>query len=418
MKSNAFDLNPVFIKMKNGLNVHLIKSESLQTYVQYDIPVGSFNTKYKIGKNIYEIKPGTHHLLEHMIFMMEDKDAFEYFHKMGVVANAMTTYRQTSYSLIGHKDMIDATLYLIKMLESPYFDPHKVEMEKQIIYEEIQMYDDEIETQLFQKMYHQLIHTHPLKNEITGTKKELSDIDSDDLFTLFNHFYCSNNRQIIIYGPIDIKAYIDVLENYESKITKTINPIIISNKEIKTVKIKEGRYNLDVTTPIFAFGLKIILDTQDEKIIYKYEIIMLFIGRLLFGNQSNFHQYLLDNHQIIDGFNFHITIEDDLLVFMMDSETYDTDELKNSILVHLKNKDIADFNEETFKLLKKAYLGHFIMALDDIENRIYIYGKYNLLGLSLKEALEIIKEIHFGDLLALYDSLNESMMSFVHVLPK
>ena len=82
--------------------------------------------------------------------MMKDKDAFEYFHQMGVISNAMT-YRQTSYSLIGHKHMIDATLFLIEMLETPHFDEAKVEIEKSIIYEEIQMYDDEIEIQLFSK---------------------------------------------------------------------------------------------------------------------------------------------------------------------------------------------------------------------------------------------------------------------------
>ena len=57
-----------------------------------------------------------------------------------------------------------------------------------------------------------------------------------------------------------------------------------------------------------------------------------------------FHQSLIDTYLIIDGFNFHITIEDELLIFMMDSETNDTDELKSNILTRIKTKKMTDLN--------------------------------------------------------------------------
>src|SRR5690554_3133754 len=112
MKFKLIFDDSVQFKLPNGLYVELIYAPIHQTYVQYDIPLGSIHTYYKINDTIYELKPGIAHFLEHMMYMMPDHDAFEHFHQLGVVANAMTTYRQTTYGVIGHKNMLPATLYL------------------------------------------------------------------------------------------------------------------------------------------------------------------------------------------------------------------------------------------------------------------------------------------------------------------
>ena len=106
-------------------------------------------------------------------------------------------------------------------------------------------------------MYNQLIYTHSLKNEITGTKKEVSDIYSDDLMLLYKHFYQSSQRQLIIYGPIDVEKYQSILENFPSKTGKVIDPIIIPQIEHKAVKDK--RTSLSFRCYNIALGLKYVL---------------------------------------------------------------------------------------------------------------------------------------------------------------
>ena len=113
MKFNDFNEKPIKFKLKNGLNVELIYAPTLQTYVEYDIPLGAIHAQYKLNNKTYTLKAGIAHFLEHMMYMMQDHDAFEHFHKLGVIANAMTTYRQTTYGVIGHKNMLEATLYLL-----------------------------------------------------------------------------------------------------------------------------------------------------------------------------------------------------------------------------------------------------------------------------------------------------------------
>ena len=102
---------------------------------------------------------------------------------------------------------------------------------------------------------------------------------------------------------------------------------------------------------------------------------------------------------------------------MMDVETDASYELKQNVLNQFFETPNEDLNLEDFKALKKAYLGHFMMALDDIENRLFLYGKYQLNGLSLSDAFKLLDEITFEDILTFKDSIPKEMFSFSHFMP-
>lgn len=414
MKFNDFNSKPVKFRLKNGLNVELIYAPTLQTYVEYDIPLGSIHEKYKFNGKTYVLKAGIAHFLEHMMYMMEDHDAFETFHKLGVIANAMTTYRQTTYGVIGHKNILEATLYLIKMIETPVFTSKRVSAEKSIISEEIAMYDDEIDTIIQKKMFDQLIYNHPIKHEITGKKSDIAFITAKDLERTYNHFYKSNRRQLLILGPIDIETFKNALLNYDSKVEMSEHPTILKNEEPSDVATSDATYKLKMSIGVLNVGIKMTLDQIDEATLFKTEIMMLFLTRLLYGSGSNFHEHMTDAHLMIDGFNFNVILEDETLIFMMDVETNNSLELKDYVVERFFAADNNDLNVSDFMDLKKAYKGHFMMALDDIENRLYLYGKYQLNGLSLEDAFIILDQLTFEDVVEFKKKISRSMFSYSH----
>ncbi len=416
MKFNDFNSKPVKFQLKNGLNVELIYAPTLQTYVEYDIPLGSIHEKYKYNGKTYTLKPGIAHFLEHMMYMMDDHDAFETFHKLGVIANAMTTYRQTTYGVIGHKNILEATLYLINMLETPVFTSKRVSAEKSIISEEIAMYDDEIDTIIQKKMFDQLIFNHPIKHEITGKKSDIVFITAKDLERTYNHFYKSNRRQLLILGPIDIDTFRHALLNYDSKIEMIEHPTILKNDEPSDVVLTEATYKLKMSIGVLNVGIKMTLKQIDEALLFKTEIMILFLTRLLYGSGSNFHEHMTDENLMIDGFNFNVILEDETLVFMMDVETSNSYDLKTYVVERFFAHDNNDLNPTDFSDLKKAYKGHFMMALDDIENRLYLYGKYQLNGLSLEDAFEILDNLTFDDIIHFKEKINKEMFSFSHFM--
>lgn len=416
MKFNGFNERPVKFMLKNGLNVELIYAPTLQTYVEYDVPLGSIHTAYKIGNKTHQLKPGIAHFLEHMMYMMKDHDAFEQFHKLGVIANAMTTYRQTTYGVIGHKNMLEATLYLLEMLETTNFTGERVQAEKSIIKEEIAMYDDEVDTIVQKKMFDQLIYEHPIKYEITGRKSDISNISAKDLQRVFDHFYTSDKRQLLILGPIDVEQFKHALLNYESLITKTKHPVILNNDEPKSIKSREEIYHLKINVGVFNMGIKCILDTKEEKVLFKTELYMLFLMRMLYDTSTNFQEQMSALNLMIDGFNFNLILEDETLIFMMDVESDHSFDLKEHVLNQFFSTDNKDLTKEAFIALKKAYLGHFMMALDDIENRLFLYGKYQLNGISLEEAFNLLDGITYQDILDFKASITKDMFSFSHFI--
>jgi len=55
--------------------------------------------------------------------------------------------------------------------------------------------------------------------------------------------------------------------------------------------------------------------------------------------------------------------------------------------------------KEAFDRYKKVYLGQFIYALNNLETKAYLYGKYQHLGFSLYDIVELLKEITYEQLI-------------------
>lgn len=417
MKINVFNQEPTIFDLPNGLHVHLIYGQTKQTYIQVDIPLGSFVTSYEIDGNKFHVIPGSAHFLEHKIFATEDGDAFHKFHELGLTANAHTTYRSTSYTISGYKNINEGIRTLLEMLDDTYFTNENVESEKLIISEEISMYDDDPMTLMYQKMYEQMLYQHPLKNDIAGTIDDIELISKESLVELFNHFYKSSKRQLIIYGPINVDSMKAFLISLYPEFINSPDPIITQVEEPIGVFKENDEMYLNISLPVIMMGIKYQQNSGLEIDLFKTELLMLFLMRLIFGQQSDFVEKMQQMGYIVDGFDFQITMEDRTLVFIMDAETENPGELKSFVLNNLWMDGMKYLDQSAFEVLKKAYIGNYIMALDDIETRIYLYGKYHLYNLSLEDAINSIYEITLQDVINLYHSIHEDMISTLIAYP-
>ncbi|CDR30837.1 coenzyme PQQ biosynthesis protein PqqF [Acholeplasma oculi] len=417
MKINVFNQEPVIFDLPNGLHVHLIKGQTKQTYIQVDIPLGSFVTSYEVDGKKFHVIPGSAHFLEHKIFATEDGDAFHKFHELGLTANAHTTYRSTSYTISGYKHIKEGIKALLDMLDHTYFTNENVESEILIISEEISMYDDDPMTLMYQKMYDQMLHQHPLKNDIAGTIDDVQLISKDSLLELFNHFYKSPKRQLIIYGPIDIDSMKDYLMSLYPERVECPNPLMSPVDEPFHVVNPSDEMYLNISLPVIMMGIKYQQTSKLEIDLFKTELLMLFLMRLIFGQQSDFVEKMQQMGYIVDGFDFQITMEDQTLVFIMDAESENPSELNEFVQKTLLKDAMKYLDQTAFDVLKKAYIGNYIMALDDIETRIYLYGKYHLYNLSLEEAINSIYEITLQDVINLYHKIHEDMISILIAHP-
>jgi len=70
------------------------------------------------------------------------------------------------------------------------------------------------------------------------------------------------------------------------------------------------------------------------------------------------------------------------------------------VFLNLLTVDAIDLlTPEAFDRYKKVYLGQFIYALNSLETKAYLYGKYFHLGSSLFDVVDLLKEITYEDVL-------------------
>lgn len=414
MKVDVFTKKPRIIKLTSGMEIHLIYDKSVATYAELVIPFGSLHTQYEKDGKIYDVLPGSAHFLEHKIFAMPEIDAFEVFTKLGLNANAMTSYTQTSYTISGAEKMIEGVKYLMDMIDTPYFTDENVESEKQIITEELSMYDDDIDTKISNEVFKQMYWHHGLKDDIGGTIESVNSMTKELLYELYAAFYQPKGRILNISGPIDYDAYETYFKSYDVFTTvRASNIKLVPVNEPKEVIIEHNYLTMDVQMEKLGLGFKFNTDIFDYKDYFKKEIAAVFLFNILIGSTSDFHEEHIKTGLITAHFNFQIVAELDAFSILLTATTKSNTQLVEKLLDKLIEHKIDMLEVEQFENFKRTYLGHYIISLNDFEYKLYLYGKSYLEHLSIGEIISCISEITFEDVIKFQEDLKKAERSIL-----
>lgn len=409
-----FNEKVYILKLKNGMQVHILPKEEpyFSTYVELSMPFGSNHLTYQINDDIHTYPPGSAHFMEHKIFAMEDGDAFLKFSNLGVDANAMTSYQQTSYMFNATSHVEDALKLLLDMLDSTYFTKENIDTERQIIAEELKMYLDDIEQEIYQDLMLCMYKNHPLKHDIGGSIESIKLIDKKVLSDIHQKFYHPSNRLLVIAGRVDIPKLKKFFKDYDT-LEKVRIPKITYLKEPKGVVTKELVRQKDVSISKLAMGYKFYLPYKNAQERVKQEMIHTILFNLLLGTTSNLYHALLEEKLINKNFYISSTFENHQSHLMIFADTKDPKALKSFILNAFKNNISSLISHDAFNRYVKVYIGQMIFALNSVENKVYLYGKYYHKKIQLFDVIDIISDIVFEDIMNAYNRLMASPMSTV-----
>lgn len=352
---------------KEGLPVYMwVNPKVKSTLMTLSVKYGSIHTKFKVGKEKYEVPNGTAHFLEHVKFnMQEGITAHDEFLKIGGDANAFTTFDYTSYIVFTTQNIIENLNTLLDFVYNPYFTAKLVAKEKGIITEEANMGSDDVYQDTFYHHLRNILNNSEYRNLITGSPKEIKKITADDLKCVYNNFYHPKNMFMCITGnfnPYEIAQAID--DNLSNKQFKDFTkPVVIRNPEDKKVTTNYDEYYTNLTYPRLKVSLKMPL--SNFKKLDKLDIRLLsnLIMNINFGNTSDFREELIDN-ELITAIYPNVDIFDEYLVLTVTATTKYTEEVINRIKKQLKNLVIP---AEDVKRKKNAAIGTMILDFDDIE---------------------------------------------------
>ena len=287
-------LNEVMYKKeyKNGLRAYIMpKTGYNKTFAMFATNFGSINDKFVLPETgeTMEVPDGVAHFLEHKLFSMKDGSAMDKFAEMGASSNAYTSFTHTSYLFSCTDGFDDSFKLLLDFVQNPYITEESVENEKGIIGQEIRMYEDDPDWQVYFNFINCLYNDFPVKKDIAGTVESISGINKDLLYKCFKTFYDPSNMVIFVVGDVNPEHVFAIIEDNVPTDKDKVKIEKIFTDEAEFVNAKRKEAVCDVSMPIFMYGFKVNPDIKD---VIKTEIGLNIILEILIGRSSNLYEEL------------------------------------------------------------------------------------------------------------------------------
>ena len=396
----------------SGLTIiALPKLDVKTTYAAIGLPFGACHIDFSDGEKTYTLPFGSAHFFEHKIYASKEGDMFSKFVKLGLDPNAMTSYDTTTYFFSATKNIFEGIDLLFETLDKPYFTNKNIASERNIIHEEINMDQDDIMTSLYQRLYENMYHNHPIKAEILGSHESISHINKEILHWIHQHIYTDDNKVLILSGNInliELEKYITQLEMKRKK-TKNHLKFITPDEPFRVVKEKDEIIK-DMSISRLLIGVKLPV-VEDELIFNKMKHSIYIALHTMIGEASDVHQKWVDQDIIHQAVQFQIThVKDaDHLTIQVQTEY---PELVLSEIESILNQDINKFIDvQTFKRLKKTVTASQILSLDQQENKMFQYLKAQFKGVNMFQIMDAINEVDFDDVANYGNQLKRFPMS-------
>lgn len=401
MKQHYYDVIDETVyehELQKGLRLFVIPKPGFQkTFVTYTTQFGSLDSRFKpLGKDEFVTVPdGVAHFLEHKLFEKEEEDLFTAFAEENAQANAFTSFDRTSYLFSATDHLENNIKRLLTMVETPYFTKETVDKEKGIIAEEIKMYQEQPGYKLMFNTLRAMYEKHPIRVDIAGSVESIYDITKDDLYLCYETFYHPSNMVLFVVGDVEPQYIVDIVEEHENLRDKTNQPKIERAliDEPKSVNQHVVSEEMKLQSPKLMLGFKNQpLDESPEKYVQR-DLEMTFFYELIFGEETEFYQELLNDDLIDETFGYQFVLEPTYSFSIITSATNHPDQLKQLLIKQLKDNKGNLTDVEAFDLLKKQFIGEFISSLNSPEYIANQYAKLYFEGVSVFDMLNIVENI-------------------------
>lgn len=187
------------ITLKNGLRLLLVPRESTG--------VVTVMILFKVGSRYEDEKQaGISHVLEHMHYKGTPKrpsglKIAEFIESIGGEHNAFTGKEYTGYyAKLAPKHLEKAFDFLSDFLSNSLFRPEDLEKEKQVIIQEIDMYEDLPMEIVGNKFEEAVFGQNALGRDIIGNRKTVNSVTRDDLVAYRSNYYAASNAVLALAG--------------------------------------------------------------------------------------------------------------------------------------------------------------------------------------------------------------------------
>ncbi len=384
--------------LPNGLKVYMVPKNGFnKTYVTLTAPFGSNITTFKDNEEKRDIPYGVAHFLEHKLFEINGKDISEKFSQNSARVNAYTTNSRTSYLFSATDNLLTNIKTLCDFVLHPLFTEDGIKKEVGIITQEIKMYEDDPNNQLYMGLLKNMYPNHPVSLDILGTEESINEIDKDILSSAHNSFYNPHQMILFITGKVDVEDTLEFLQHEYPDSCVNNEVVNLTESSLESDKVHNEMVEFDVLQPNALMGIKLKpFDFYKDNYI-KTELTLAIFSELLFGKGTKNYQELLEKELINDTFGTDITLEEDYAFLLIGSNTFEYKEFYKTATDMIRKSIDTKIDEDDFKRILNQITGGFINSLNSIEYIANQYTKYLFHHTSLFSMLDVARSITIKD---------------------
>lgn len=356
--------------LKNGLEVYIcVKKGFTKKIGMFGTKYGSINNDFIdiiTGKRI-NVPDGVAHFLEHKLFEQEGSNALDLFSKEGISSNAYTSFDQTVYFFETIDKFQKGLEMLIKLVKTPYFTDENVKKEQGIIGQEISMYDDDPNFNVYFNTLRAMYVNHPIRIDIAGTIDSISKIDKDVLYKCYKTFYNPNNMFMVIVGDIDVDSTINIINNNMALYAEgTIdeNVVKFGVDEPKNISQKKIEKDMGIYLPQISIGYKLDAAQKDERI--KIEVISDIVSEMYFSKSSKFYETEYNKGAVNDEIDFIYEGSKDFSHIIISTTSTKIDEIQKDIFNYIEEIKNREVDEKLFENTKRRKIGENIVISENL----------------------------------------------------
>ena len=372
-------------KLKNGIPVLMDKIEGINSV--------TFGIFVKTGaKNELSGEEGVSHLLEHMMFKgtktKSAKDISEIIDNEGGIINAYTGKENTVYyvQMLSNR-LKEGIEVLTDMFLNSTFSEENLEKEKNVVIEEIRMYDD-IPEEIVHDRNTALVIDGVQGNVVLGSEKSIREMTREKLVKYFKEQYRPENIVISIAGNFSYEDISEILNNGLGTI-ENISPEREYNGAMEIRSI-ENKITKDTNQIHLCFNTKGCSLTSNMR----YEVAI--ISNTLAGNMSSrlFQKIREDRGLAYSVFSYTSSFEEGGL-FTVYVGTTKKDYKEVLEIIENEFEDIKEngITEYELQKSKNQFLSAVTFGLESSKGRMNRMANSYLLYKEIKSLDEILEQI-------------------------
>lgn len=341
----------------------------------------------------FERKGGMSHFIEHMLFKgtktKTARDIAEMMDATGGQLNAYTTREYTVfYSITVADKRREALELLADMIKNSVFRESDIELEKNVVTEEIAMYEDSPEDLVFDLLEEHAFSGSGLGKSITGTRESVRSVTRDEILEHMGSFYVPENMVLSVAGNFDEKELIALAEEYFGDIPErpgemgeTFKPKFHTGKDVLEKDIEQA--NIAVGYEGAGYLSEI-----------KYPLLVLnnaFGG----GMSSRLFQKIREESALAYSVYTSVASYSDTGIYTIYAGLSEENLDMTQSLIELETKKLLNegLTDAEIERAKEQIRGSVILSGEGVSSHMSALGKGILLTGTVREEAEILKKI-------------------------